>query len=123
LSAHPAVESVRYAGLDTDPNNARAKTYLPDGVAGPIMVTLKGGRPAAAHVIEKTADHFFHAVNVGDATKDMISHPWTTTHRQLSEEQKATIGIKQGSLRLTIAAESSGPAICSLARALKHCPA
>lgn len=122
LSAHPAVDVVRYAGLETDPNYARAKTYLPDGVAGPIMITLKGGRAAAAHVIDHVSDHFLHAVNVGDADRDLISHPWTTTHRQLSEEQKAAIGIKQGSLRLSVSAGPVSGTLDSLDRALKHCP-
>lgn len=122
LSAHPAVDVVRYAGLETDPNYARAKTYLPDGVAGPIMVTLKGGRDAAAHVIDHASDHFLHAVNVGDADRDLISHPWTTTHRQLSENQKAAIGIEQGSLRLSISSGSVSGTLESLDRALRYCP-
>lgn len=122
LSAHPAVDVVRYAGLETDPNHERAKLYLPDGVAGPILVTLKGGLPAAAHVIDKVSDHFLHAVNIGDAGKNLISHPATTTHRQLSDEQRKAIGIEQGSLRISLSAGDTDKTLESLARALAHAP-
>jgi O-acetylhomoserine (thiol)-lyase len=118
LSTHKAVKSVRYAGLPTDPNHERAKQYLPYGVAGTILVTLKGGKEKAATVIENTTDAFTHAVNIGDANKNLINHPATTTHRQLSDSQKSDIGIFDGSLRLSIATGEVTQAIKSLDKAL-----
>lgn len=122
LSAHPAVESVRYAGLKNDPNHKRAKQYLPEGVAGPIMVTLKGGKTAAAHVIDHLGRNFLHAVNIGDANRNLVSHPATTTHRQLSETQRVDIGIKDGSLRLSISSINVQETLSSLDDALRYCP-
>lgn len=122
LSSHPAVEIVRYAGLRTDPNYERAQIYLPYGVAGPILVTLKGGKEAASHAIDHVGDTFLHAVNIGDASKNLISHPATTTHRQLSSQQKDSIGIKDGSLRLSISASGIVRTLTALERALNLCP-
>lgn len=122
LADHPAVESVRYAGLADDPNHERAERYLPYGVAGPVLLTLKGGRAAASHVIEHIGESFLHAVNIGDARRNLISHPLTTTHRQLSDEQRQRIGIGQGSLRLSISAVQLPETLRSLDQALRHAP-
>jgi len=122
LHAHPAVAQVHSAGLESDPNYNRARQYLPHGVSGPILVTFKGGRAAAAHVIDNVGDAFVHAVNIGDARHNLISHPATTTHRQLTETQRDAIGIKDGSLRLSIAAGGTQKTLQALDKALKTAP-
>ncbi len=122
LYAHPAVAQVHAAGLESDPNHARAKQYLPHGVSGPILVTLKGGRTAASHMIDRVGDAFVHAVNIGDARHNLISHPATTTHRQLTESQREAIGIREGSLRLSIAAGGTEKTLQALDKALKNVP-
>ncbi len=118
LAAHDAVERVHYAGLETDPSHARAKTYLPHGVTGPILVTLKGGRTAAAKFIDALGDAFLHAVNIGDSTRNLVSHPQTTTHRQFGPAHREALGIHDGSLRLSLAAGDNEKARNSLSRAL-----
>jgi O-acetylhomoserine (thiol)-lyase len=122
LQTHTAVESVRYAGLETDSNHERAKLYFPFGVAGTMLLTLKGGQAAAEHVINNIGEHFLHAVNIGDAGKNLISHPATTTHRQLSDAHKEKIGIKPGSLRLCISADKGEEALAGLTNALEYAP-
>ncbi len=122
LNTFPAVKRVHYAGLADDPNHERSGLYLPHGVAGPILFTLKGGRAAAAHFIDNVQPEFQQAVNIGDADKNLVSHPATTTHRQLSEAQRQAIGIEDGSIRLSLSAKRQDRVLPALDRALSAVP-
>lgn len=122
LDGHEGVERVDYAGLVDNASYPNAAKYLPHGVAGPIMATFKGGLDGARHIIDEISGVFAHAVNLGD-TRSLVSHPATTTHRQLTPENKAALGITDGSLRLSIGLESSAQLIGTLDRALRSLPA
>lgn len=122
LETNKGVERVDYAGLTFNTSQPNAQKYLPHGVAGPIMVTVKGGLEGARHVINDITGVFAHAVNLGD-TRSLVSHPATTTHRQLTPENKAALGIADGSLRLSIGLEDAGRLVGTLGRALDTLPA
>lgn len=102
LEQHPAVAQVFYAGLDSHPQHALA-TQQQDGFSGLVAFELKGGRDEAWHFINGTRLMSITA-NFGDA-KSTITHPATTTHGRLSDEERKTAGIRQGLVRVAVGLE------------------
>jgi O-acetylhomoserine (thiol)-lyase len=96
LEAHPAVEWVNYPGLT-------ANRYLPDGAGAMVTFGIRGGLAAGKKFIE-ALEVFSHLANVGDA-KSLVIHPASTTHQQLSEEEKAACGISNDLIRLSVGLE------------------
>ena len=116
LSAHDAVEWVRYPGLESDSEYAKAQKYL-DGKGGAMVVFgIKGGAEAGKNFIEKLG-LFSHLANVGDA-KSLAIHPATTTHSQLTEEQQADGGITPELIRLSVGIENIDDILADLDQAL-----
>ncbi|OGJ91640.1 MAG: O-acetylhomoserine aminocarboxypropyltransferase [Candidatus Raymondbacteria bacterium RifOxyC12_full_50_8] len=103
LKAHKQVAWVRYPGLTDDPSYAVASKYLSKGFGGMVVFGLKGGYQAAVKVIDNIT-LFSHLANVGDA-KSLILHPASTSHSQLSEEQRAASGLSEDLIRLSIGLE------------------
>lgn len=103
LQNHPKVAWVRYPGLSKDPAHAVASRYLKNGYGGMVVFGLKGGYEAAVKVID-TITLFSHLANVGDA-KSLILHPASTSHSQLSEEQRRAGGLTPDLIRLSIGLE------------------
>jgi O-acetylhomoserine (thiol)-lyase len=103
LSKHPKVAWVRYPGLPGDPSHALAKTYFKNGFGGTLIFGLKSGYSGAVKFIENVP-LFSHVTNVGDA-KSLVTHPASTTHSQLSEEQQRSGGITPDLMRLSIGIE------------------
>ena len=103
LADHPAVEWVRYPGLESDPEYARNQQYL-RGMGGSMVVFgIKGGATAGAKFID-SLKMFKHLANVGDA-KSLAIHPDTTTHSQLDAQQQIAAGIPPELVRLSIGIE------------------
>ena len=103
LKDDPRVEWVRYPGLEDDPTYPVARRYLTNGSGGMVIFGIRGGMEAGAAFI----DHlrlFSHLANVGDA-KSLAIHPASTTHSQLSEEQRQAGGITPELIRLSIGLE------------------
>jgi O-acetylhomoserine (thiol)-lyase len=117
LQAHPAVERVRYAGLDASPYHVLAQEYLPRGAGAVFAFDLKGGRDAGKRLIE-TLSVWSHLANVGDA-KSLIIHPASTTHRQLSDDELLAAGITPGTIRLSVGLETLDDLIWDLERGLE----
>ena len=116
LAGHPRVRWVRYPGLPGDPSRETARRYLKKGCGGMVVIGLKGGYDAAVTLI----DHiklFSHLANVGDA-KSLILHPASTTHAQLSEEQRRAGGVTPELVRLSIGLEHPDDLIAALDEAL-----
>ena len=115
LEAHPAVERVYYPGLESHPQHELAKQQqkLPGGIVG---FEVKGGREAAWQVVDSTKMLSITA-NLGDA-KTTITHPATTTHGRLSDEQREQAGIAQSLLRVAVGLESVVDIKADLARGL-----
>jgi O-acetylhomoserine (thiol)-lyase len=116
LEAHPAVAWVSYAGLKSSPYHALAKKYLPRGAGSVFTFGLKGGYEAGIKVVE-SVELWSHLANVGD-TRSLIIHPASTTHRQLSDEERDAAGAGNDVIRLSVGIETAADLIDDLDRAL-----
>ena len=85
LEQQPDVEFINYPNLPSDKYHALAQKYLPEGTAGVISFSIKGGRARAAKFID-SLKMISLEVHVADI-HSCILHPATATHRQLSDEQ------------------------------------
>ncbi|BAN69122.1 O-succinylhomoserine sulfhydrylase [endosymbiont of unidentified scaly snail isolate Monju] len=115
LATHPAVERVHYPGLESHPQYALAQRQQ-DAPGGILSFEVKGGREAAWSVIDATRLCSITA-NLGD-TKTTITHPATTTHGRLSDEQREQAGITQGLIRIAVGLEAVEDIRNDLARGL-----
>jgi O-acetylhomoserine (thiol)-lyase len=116
LKAHDKVSWVRYAGLEDDPYNALQKKYSPKGAGGVFTVGLKGGYDAGVKFVE-SLELFSHVANLGD-TRSLVIHPASTTHRQLTDEQREAAGAGNDVVRLSIGIESVEDIIADIDKAL-----
>ncbi|NEQ53660.1 MAG: O-acetylhomoserine aminocarboxypropyltransferase/cysteine synthase [Leptolyngbya sp. SIO3F4] len=116
LQQHPAVEWVRYPGLETDKAYDVAKRYLKKGFGAMVVFGIKGGADAGKKFIEQLS-LFSHLANVGDA-KSLAIHPSSTTHSQLSEADLQGAGISPELIRLAIGIEDIDDIIDDLKQAL-----
>ena len=116
LAEHPRVAWVSYAGLKTSPYHDLARKYLPKGPGAVFTFGVKGGYEAGTRLVE-TVRLFSHLANVGD-TRSLILHPASTTHRQLSDEQRLAAGAGPDVVRLSIGLETAADLIRDLDEAL-----
>ena len=116
LSNHDAIEWVRYAGLADNPYHALAEKYLEHGAGAVFTIALKGGYEAGIKLVS-SVELFSHLANIGD-TKSLIIHPASTTHKQLSDEQKTAAGAGPEVVRLSIGIEDADDIIADLEQAL-----
>ncbi|MES3674936.1 O-succinylhomoserine sulfhydrylase [Halomonas elongata] len=115
LDAHPAVERVHYSGLKHHAQHELASRQ--QSAFGAVLgFEVKGGREGAWSVIDATRLLSITG-NLGDA-KSTITHPGTTTHGRLSEEQKASAGISEGLIRVSVGLENLNDIRADLARGL-----
>lgn len=98
------IEFINYPGLDTDPYYDLAMKYLPEGQAGVISISIKGGRERAAKFID-SLKLISLEVHVADI-RTCILHPASSTHRQLTDEQLIAGGITPGLVRLSVGIEN-----------------
>jgi O-acetylhomoserine (thiol)-lyase len=117
LRNHPKVAWVSYPGLADDPNHALQRKYSPKGAGAVFTFGLKGGFDAGVKVVDGV-EIFSHVANIGD-TKSLIIHPASTTHRQLSDEQKVAAGAGPDVVRLSIGIEDVADIIADLEQALE----
>ncbi|OUM62986.1 hypothetical protein PIROE2DRAFT_10561 [Piromyces sp. E2] len=103
LKSREEVAWVSYAGLPDHPTYANAKKYLRNGYGGVLTFGLKKGFEGAVNLI---SNHklISNLANVGDA-KTLIVHPASTTHEQLSDEEKKAVGISSDLLRISVGIE------------------
>ncbi len=116
LATHPKVAWVSYAGLPDNPYHALAKKYLPKGAGSVFTFGVKGGYEAGVKMVEGVR-LFSHLANIGD-TRSLILHPASTTHRQLTEEQRLNAGAGPDVIRLSIGLETAADLIADLDQAL-----
>ncbi|MCG8545502.1 MAG: aminotransferase class I/II-fold pyridoxal phosphate-dependent enzyme, partial [Alphaproteobacteria bacterium] len=121
LSTHPAVSWVSYAGLPSDPYHAMQQRYMPKGAGSVFTFGVKGGYDAGVRLVE-SVELFSHLANIGD-TRSLIIHPASTTHRQLTEEQREACGAGPDVVRLSIGIETIDDIIADLDRALTRATA
>lgn len=116
LSAHDKVAWVHYAGLPDNEFHALAERYCPKGAGAVLTFGLKGGYDAGVTVVSKV-ELFSHLANIGD-TRSLIIHPASTTHSQLSEEQRERAGAGADVVRLSVGLETIEDLIADLDQAL-----
>jgi O-acetylhomoserine (thiol)-lyase len=117
LEKHERVAWVNYPGLASSPYRALADRYLPDGQGAVLSFGIRGGLEAGKKFIDSM--HLFsHLANVGDA-KSLVIHPASTTHQQLSEEERVGGGITEDLVRLSVGIEDLDDILWDLDQALK----
>ncbi len=116
LEAHPKVASVQYPGLPGDPAYARAKKYLNGGFGAILTFRVRGDASEARRVIDRLK-LFSLLANVGDA-KSLVIHPASTTHQQLTDEERLQSGVDESTIRLSVGIEDKRDIIADLAQAL-----
>ncbi|PQA88666.1 O-acetylhomoserine aminocarboxypropyltransferase [Hyphococcus luteus] len=116
LEAHDKVDWVAYAGLESHPAHKLMKKLSPKGAGSVFTFGVKGGYAAGVEVV-KNVKLFSHLANIGDA-KSLIIHPASTTHRQLTDEQKTAAGAGPDVVRLSIGIENADDIIADLDQAL-----
>jgi O-succinylhomoserine sulfhydrylase len=103
LEAQPAIERVYHPGLESHPQHALAMRQQ-HGIGGAVLsFVVRGGRAGAFAVIDATRIASITA-NLGD-TKTTITHPASTSHGRLTEEQRLAAGITQGMVRVAVGLE------------------
>ena len=117
LSDHPKVAWVLYPGLPNHESYESAQRYLPDGASGLVGFGVRGGGEAGQRFIE-SVKLFSHLANIGDA-RSLAIHPASTTHQQLSEEEKLAAGVTPDFVRLSVGIESIEDILADLDQALK----
>ncbi len=103
LQQHPRIASVNYLGLESCPYHPLARKYLRNGYGGTLTFRIKGGLAETVRVVENLK-LISHVTNVGDV-RTLITHPASTTHRQLTEQAQAQAGIYPDMLRLSVGLE------------------
>ena len=116
LSRHPAVAWVSYPGLEADRYHQLHKRYCPHGAGAVFTFGLKGGYEAGVALVSNLK-LFSHLANIGD-TRSLVIHPASTTHRQLTDEQKTRAGAGPEVVRLSVGIEDAGDLIADLDQAL-----
>ncbi|RXT07998.1 homocysteine synthase [Ammoniphilus sp. CFH 90114] len=116
LSSHPAVEWVSYPGLEGHPSYYLVQKYLPQGAGAVLNFGIKGGKEAGAKFIDSVS-LWSHLANVGDA-KSLVIHPASTTHQQLSDEQRKATGVTEDLIRASVGIEGAADLISDLNQAL-----
>ena len=116
LDGDPRVAWVSYAGLENSPYRALARKYMPKGAGAVFTFGVKGGYEAGIRLVESVG-LFSHLANIGD-TRSLILHPASTTHRQLTDEQRSAAGAGPDVIRLSVGLETAADLIGDLDRAL-----
>ena len=116
LENDPRVEYVTYAGLKSSPWYERGKKQYPKGAGGLFTFAIKGGYAAAVKLVD-SLKLFSHVANLGD-TRSLVIHSASTTHRQLSDEQRLKAGAGPNVVRLSIGIEDPADIIADLDQAL-----
>ncbi|MBQ2115177.1 MAG: O-acetylhomoserine aminocarboxypropyltransferase/cysteine synthase [Lachnospiraceae bacterium] len=118
LSKHPLVEKVNHPSVSTDPKQQELyKKYFPNGGGSIFTFEIKGDEQKTKEFIDNL-ELFSLLANVADV-KSLVIHPYSTTHAELSEEEKLDQGIKPNTVRLSIGTEHIDDIIEDLSEAFK----
>lgn len=109
LEKSPYVSWVSYPGLESHPSHDLAKKYLKRGYGGVLSFGVKGGGSAGSQIVDGFK-LISNLANVGDS-KTLAIHPWTTTHEQLSDEEKISSGVTEASHFLLVSCSCLGGAL------------
>jgi O-acetylhomoserine (thiol)-lyase len=116
LQEHPKVKSVNYPGLASSSDYEKAQKYFKDGMASGLLSFDVDSFEVAKKVID-SVKLFCVVVNIGDS-KSLITHPASTTHSQMSEQELIEANISPTTIRLSIGLEDAQDLIDDLEQAL-----
>ncbi|KAI9852981.1 MAG: Homocysteine synthase, partial [Pleopsidium flavum] len=103
LEKNENVAWVSYPGLESHQSHQLAKKYLPRGFGGVLSFGVKGGQDAGSQVVDGFK-LISNLANVGDS-KTLAIHPWSTTHEQLSDDEKSNSGVTEDLIRISVGNE------------------
>ena len=115
LQDHPRVAWVNYPGLPDHPQHDLLMRQM-RGASGLLAFGVKGGLSQGVKFIE-SAQFMSHLVNIGD-TRTLISHPASTTHRQLDDAQQLAAGVPPDMIRISVGLEHADDILWDLDQAL-----
>lgn len=115
LAAHPAIGRVLYPGRPDHPQHALAAKQMSD-FGGVVTFDLKAGKQGAFAALNRLQIVDI-SNNLGDA-KSLVTHPATTTHMRIGAEERAKLGITDGTVRLSVGLEDAEDIIADLTQAL-----
>jgi O-succinylhomoserine sulfhydrylase len=115
LERHPEVSSVRYPFLSSHPNYEVARKQMKHG-GGMVSFEIKGGIDRGRKFLNSLKMISFSA-NLGD-TRSIATHPASTTHSKLSQEEKASVGITDGLIRVSVGLEHINDIISDIDQAI-----
>ena len=116
LEGAPGVASIRYPGLSSHPQHALAASTLREGMAGGMMaLEVIGGRAAGERFLDRL-EVAVHATSLG-TVETLCSHPASSSHRQMSDEELAGAGLSPGMIRVSIGLEDPEDIVADLANA------
>jgi len=116
LEEHPAIESVRYPGLASHPQHALARRQMQGGYGGIVTAVLRGGLDAARRALERC--HLFGLAESLGGVESLIEHPALMTHASLPPQVRASLGISDGLIRLSVGVEDVEDLVADLRHAL-----
>lgn len=116
LEAHDQVAWVNYAGLPGNASHALQQKLCPKGAGAVFTFGLKGGYDAGVKFVSQL-DLFSHLANIGD-TRSLVIHPASTTHRQLTDEQRVAAGAGPDVVRLSVGIEDAADILADIEQAL-----
>lgn len=103
LAANRQVAAVRYPGRSDHPHHNIHASQMPEGGGSMVAISLKGGGRAAFAALNKLG-LIDISNNLGDS-KSLVTHPATTTHRTLTDEERAAIGLDDSWIRISVGLE------------------
>ncbi|NPE31117.1 O-acetylhomoserine aminocarboxypropyltransferase/cysteine synthase, partial [Methanococcoides sp. SA1] len=118
LNSHPLVEWVNYPGLEDHPSHELAQKYLNGSYGAILGFGVKGGLEAGKKFIENV-ELLSHLANIGDA-KTLVIHPASTTHQQLTKEEREQTGVTDDFIRMSVGLEDINDIIADIDQALER---
>jgi cystathionine gamma-lyase len=116
LEKHPKVERVHYPGLESHPQHALAQRQMRGRYGGIVTAVLKGTLDDSRRVLERC--HLFALAESLGGVESLIEHPALMTHASLPATMRASLGISDGLIRLSVGVEDVDDLIGELQRAL-----
>ena len=116
LAAHPKVERVHYPGLPSHPQHALARRQMTGGYGGIVTAVLKGSLDDTRRMLERC--HLFSLAESLGGVESLIEHPALMTHASLPAAMRASLGIGDGLIRLSVGVEDAEDLIGELRQAL-----
>jgi O-acetylhomoserine (thiol)-lyase len=117
LEGHEAVSWVNYPGLPSHAGYELTKKYLPKGCSSIMGFGIKGGYDAGIKFIN-SVKLLSHLANIGDS-RSLVIHPASTTHQQLSAEERIAAGVTDDFIRLSIGIEDIDDILADIDQALR----